>query len=432
MRGFRTGLATVVAVVGGLCATTSWAQETSSNRAPLIRVYSQNGPGVASNYVTPAIDLGEDAYVFAVSIDLDGQIQVLHPDFPGISVRLRRHQEVRLPNFFAGFSRSGQIVSYSDNNRNYANYANYGDLEDSRGTVIALASRQPFNLERIESNGDWNLLAIRNLVERRTPLGAEEALASYLGAKGEPIGRDFLRFATFQQNYYADYVGDPLYACDLSFAFSPGLAFNRFAVLERVARLQRAGKTARIIGYDLCGMPIVFYGPSRSVKGPPRSPHQPADTARAKRFGHLIPKTMPTGPDATPHAALGYFPRTRQTVPQAGDVTITAPRRFSKSPGEVLIDARNQPAMGVMTSRNGVPVERAAPPRVQGAATGAEPVHEYTRPAPRDNPPPPRAEPTHSSPPPPRVETPRSSPPPANSPPPRPDTKPANQPPPRR
>lgn len=439
MRAHRTALAAAgVTILAGLSGT-SWAQEPRNERAPVIRVYSQNGPGVASNYVTPAIDLGEDAYVFAVSMDLDGQIQVLHPDFPGISVRLRSHQQFRLPNFFAGFSRSGQVVSYPGNYGNYANYSNYGNyggIDDSRGTVIALASRQPFNLERIESNGDWNLLAIRNLVERRSPFAAAEALASYLGAKGEPIGRDFMRFATFQQNYYADYGGS-LYNCDLFYSsFNPSLVFSRLSVLDRVVRLQRAGKSARIIGYDFCGMPIVFYGPSRFIhngnNGSPRPPRGEPDTGRVKRLGRLIPKKTPTGPDATPHAALGYFPRTKQTPPpQAGDVTITAPRRFSRRPGDVLIDTRN-PAMGVMTERNRVPVEHAAPPRVQGAATGTEPLHEYTRPAPRENPPPPRTEPTHSAPPP-RVETPRSSPPPVSSPPPRADTKPANPaPPPRR
>jgi hypothetical protein len=420
------GLAVVV-VLGG----TSGAQDYPNERAPVVRVYSQNGPGVASNYVTPAIDLGEDAYVFAVSIDLDGQIQVLHPDFPGISVRLRSHQQFRLPNFFAGFSRSNGAV-YSPSG--YGSYTSYGALDDSRGTVIALASRQPFNLERIESDGDWNLLAIRNLVERQTPLGAEDALASYLGAKGEPIGRDFMRFATFRQNYYADYGNDLLSSCDLfnsSFAFESGLAFRRLAVLERVAQFRRSGKVARIVGYDSCGMPILFFGPSRVINGRPRAPRQPADTDHAKRFGVPRPRTNPNSPNTAPRAALGYFPRTRPTgPPQAGDVIIAAPRRFAK-PGQVLLDTRNQPAMGVMAGSNRAPVERALPPRVQGAATGAVAPQVYTPPAPRNNPPPPRTEPTRSSPPP-RVETPRSSPAPVSSPPPRVDTKAGSQPPPSR
>src|SRR3954470_6617921 len=393
----------------------SVAQDRESQRAPVIRVYSQTG-AIASNYVTPSIDLSEDAYVFAVSIDLDGQIQVLHPDFPGISVRLRRHQQFRLPNFFAGVSQTGGVVASGY----YANRSVYSDMNDTRGVVIALASRQPFDLERIESNGDWNLLALRGLVESRSPFSAAEALASYLGAKGEPIGRDFMRFATAQQNYYADYLSDPLYGCDLFYgSFNPGQAFSRLAVLRRVRQFQVAGGNARIVGYDFCGMPIVAYGPSRVATAPPRRPpREPGDSGRMKFPGRGFPPQIPNGEPAAPQAAIGYFPRIKTlTPPQAGDVTITAPRRVSRGAGEILIDGRNQPAMGVMPERTCIPVERTAPARNEGAATGAQPVREYNPPAPRENQPPTRTQPTQNTSPPPRVETTRSSPPPA--PPPR-------------
>src|SRR3982074_1869754 len=91
------------ALLIALLASTSAAQSQSRQRAPHIRVYSQSGP-IASNYVTPAIEVSEDAYVFAVSFDLDGQIQVLEPATPGISVRMLRDKELRLPNFFGGYS----------------------------------------------------------------------------------------------------------------------------------------------------------------------------------------------------------------------------------------------------------------------------------------------------------------------------------------
>src|SRR3981081_23512 len=96
----------VAALLVTLLASPSTAQNESREKAPSVRVYSQNG-AIASNYVTPAIQVSEDAYVFAVSLDLDGQIQVLHPDFPGISVRILEHKQLRLPNFFAGFFRGG-------------------------------------------------------------------------------------------------------------------------------------------------------------------------------------------------------------------------------------------------------------------------------------------------------------------------------------
>ncbi|MGH7602417.1 MAG: hypothetical protein ACRENK_00310 [Gemmatimonadaceae bacterium] len=429
MRGTKMASALgVSALLIGLIASTSSAQ----GRAPYIRIVSENGPGVASNYVTPAIDLSEDAYVFAVSMDLDGEIQVLHPDFPGISVRLRQHQQYRLPNFFAGFSQAagGVIVPGS-----YASYSSYSGF-DTRGTVIALASRAPFNLERIEINGDWDMTTLRRLIQNVSPVTAEQELASYLGAKGEPIGRDFMRFASPQQYYSSN----ALYSCDFfNGGYSTNLAFSRLAVLDGVRRFQRSGRSVRIVGYDYCGMPIVAYGPSRrSNILPPRTRRdggEPGDSGKTKRLGHSIPRSAPNGAGGT-RAALGHFPITRHAEPpQMGDVTITAPGQRGRDPREVLMDLRNQGGGGVaLPQRNRVPIGRSdAPSRTSGAAsTGAETIRVDTRPAPRASPPPPRAQPTQA--PPPRVEPPRS-PPPSSSPPPRAQSAPprsAQSPPPKR
>src|ERR1700716_4681773 len=142
MRGARSASAAGgAALFVTLLAASSGAQDGPRQRAPSIRVYSQNG-AIASNYVTPAIEVSEDAYVFAVSLDLDGQIQVLHPAFPGISVRILQHRQLRLPNFFAGFSHRGSTYDASGRYASYSDY--YGGRDDSRGTVIALASRAPF------------------------------------------------------------------------------------------------------------------------------------------------------------------------------------------------------------------------------------------------------------------------------------------------
>ncbi|MGH7651266.1 MAG: hypothetical protein ACREMS_05430 [Gemmatimonadaceae bacterium] len=428
MRPMKTACALgISALLIGLFASTSSAQ----GRAPYIRIVSENGPGVASNYVMPAIDLSEDAYVFAVAMDLDGQISVLHPDFPGISVRLTQHQQYRLPNFFAGFSQSGGGVIAPER---YVTYSGYDGGFDTRGTVIALASRAPFNLERIEIDGDWDITAIRRLIQNVSPFAAEQALASYLGAKGEPIGRDFMRFASLQQQFYSS---NALYNCDFfNGGYSTSLAFSRLAILDGVRRFQRSGGSARIIGYDYCGIPIVAYGPSHRSRNvePPRTGREPRDTVKTKRFGREIPRHAPTGAEGS-RAALGYFPITRHAEPpQIGDVTITAPDQRRRDPREVLIDMRNPGGGGALPERSGVPIGRASAPSHAsgGAATGTETIQEYTRPAPRESPPPPRTQPTQS--PPPRVEPPRS-PPPSSSPPPRvqsPPSKSADSPPPRR
>ncbi|HEY3747273.1 MAG TPA: hypothetical protein VGL17_13570, partial [Gemmatimonadaceae bacterium] len=206
MRGSRAAsVLGVAALAVGALASSAAAQQGSSRGAPNIRVYSRSGVGVVSNYVEPAIEISENAYVFAVSLDLNGQIQVLQPDFPGISVRIASGRELKLPNFFAGFTNGGTGVgtAYGRNVGDYRSTAYAAQENDTRGTVIALASRAPFNLDRIASAGDWNISAIRGLIEYRSPAAAAQALASYLGARGEPIGRDYMRFAGGRQNYYA-------------------------------------------------------------------------------------------------------------------------------------------------------------------------------------------------------------------------------------
>jgi hypothetical protein len=155
----------------------------------MIKVYSGSGINPAS-YVTPQIRLSENAYVFVVEKDLDGLIRVLHPDLPETSVKTSVSNPLRLSDFFVGFGPSRMP------SRQYV---------VSQGTVIALASRVPFNFDLISTGGDWNTAAIRRLIERRTPQRAMDALASYIGAKGEPIGRDFMLFYDVGSGYLHEY-----------------------------------------------------------------------------------------------------------------------------------------------------------------------------------------------------------------------------------
>jgi hypothetical protein len=400
-----------VAAVGGsaflLCvlAAASGAQDNANRRAPAIRVYSTNGSYAleTTSYVTPVIEVGENAYVFAVAEDADGQIQVLHPDFPGISVRMVAHKRVNLPNFFAGFSMVGRSSYLPAMN---AGYAMYDDgFQDSRGTVIALASRAPFNLERIESGGDWNMSAIRQLIENRSPQMAAQSLANYLGAKGEPIGRDFLRFSGGRRQSY--YALDAYSQCDLyyGYAFAPTLAFNRFRAYARINALRRDGQV-RILGYDLCGTPIVAYTPS-TVIGQGFGHRPVLDSTRLRprlprdRTGRPLPRSASTS------AAEGFFPSSRRpNLPQVGDVTITAPRGRRTEPGQVLQGYRAQP--GITEAPRRVPIERVTSPRMDPQPTGTqqpqrEPSFWGVRPEPQPASPPPVRTP----------DPPRQSPPPA-------------------
>jgi hypothetical protein len=400
---------TKLAVLGSsaflLCvlASTTGAQENSNRRPPAIRVYSNNGSYAleTTSYVTPVIEVGENAYVFAVAEDADGQIQVLSPDFPGISVRMLAHKQVKLPNFFAGFGtpgRSYQPVMYSGD-------VAYDDgFMDSRGTVIALASRAPFDLERIESGGDWNMSMIRRLIENRNPQMAAQALANYLGAKGEPIGRDYLRFSSGRRHSY--YALDAYSQCDLyyGYAFAPTLAFNRFRAFSRINALRQNGQV-RILGYDLCGTPIIAYTPSTVIT----RPGQPRPGRDTTGFGRPIPRGRTGRPlpaqSASSSGAEGFFPQSRRgNLPQIGDVTITAPRGRRSEPGQVLEGYRSQP--GVIEAPRRVPVERVTTPRMEPQPTTAqqpqrEPSLRELRPEPRTaSPPPARApDPPRQSPP---------------------------------
>ena len=415
MRGARSASATgAAALLITLLASHSAAQDESGQRAPSIRVYSQNG-SIASNYVTPAIEVSEDAYVFAVALDLDGQIQILHPDFPGISVKILRRNELRLPNFFAGFSRGGGTYDGSGRYVNNSDY--YASDDDSRGTVIALASRAPFNLERIESDGDWNISAIRRLVEHRAPASAAHALAVYLGAKDEPIGTDYMRFASAQYHEY--YASTPLYACDLYYGgYGSGLTLSRLSVLSRVAQLRKAGRSVSILGYDFCGMPIVAYGPSQ-----PTTRFRPGGLPRNPKDSMAFPGSRKNFPREVP---LGTFPITRRAeLPQMGDVTITAPKSNKRDPREIFNDSRNETRGVGSAQRSRIPVERSAPPRAETGFIGTQPSRESSKPLFRE-PPLQRSEPIRSPPPaPPVVHQQPSSPPP---PPPRTQSEPRSKP----
>jgi hypothetical protein len=398
MRALRLASALgATAIMLCVLASVSDAQQRTRQRAPMIRVYSASGGDYinTSTYVEPQIKLSEDAYVFAIEVDLDGQIQVLHPDFPGLSVKINARRALQLPNFFAGFNQAvpvGGVYSSAD----FQRYSPYGGYEDTRGTVLALASRAPFNLERIESGGDWNITSIRRLIENRSPLSAMAALADYIGAKDEPIGQDFMRFAGGATNRYS-YADYNYYApCDGYYGyFAPGLGFS--PALARLTWGRIAGQQARIIGFDLCGVPIISYGPVTGTRFPttPGRPRQPGDTTVFPK-AHIPRGNTPRHPvDAS---AEGIFPLPRRTgLGQAGDVTITAPTGRRGEPREILEGYRSQPT-ALSAPQGRMPVDRSVPMSAPRAASGGQPVREY-HPEPRVESPPPARVPERSSPP---------------------------------
>jgi hypothetical protein len=397
----------------------STAQQTARRYPPSIQVFSASGVDVigTSTYITPEIRVGENAYVFAVMMDLDGQIRVLHPDFPGISVKLSAHKSVHLPNFFTGFNQYPN-ASYHSSAR-FQNYTETGGFGDTRGTVLALASRAPFDLEQLEIGGDWDMVAIRRLIEDRTPQSAMFELANYIGAKGEPIGRDFMRFSGGSMNAYADYGYAYSYSpCDFAYGYY-GVAFAQIAQFNRTSNQRGLNSQTKIVGYDFCGVPIISYGPVVQGKFP--TPGQPRSTGDTTVFPKSrFPSSSGTPPNRTRSASLAtpekVFPVTHRTgLPQMGDVTITAPKGRKAEPGQVLDGYRSQPSTG-SAPQGRMPIDRTSYPRAEPtAATGGQPLREY-HPEPRVESPPPTRMPERHDPPPPPREQPSSPPPRAETP----------------
>jgi hypothetical protein len=291
MRLKTPALAIISAVISThLLPSAVYAQ--AERRAPVISLSAGLGSSVVSNYIEPTIRLSEDAYVFAISVDVDRNVQVLHPDLPGLSVKMTSRKQLHLPSFFAGYGESGQrMANYASSY--YDGFAYEPGFSDTRGTVIALASRKPFNLDAVTSDAAWDFTALRQLVERRDPLSAASALARYIGAQDEPIGRDVYRFAGAPRYYSSAYYDcHPVYGALGYGSFGYG-SYGRGIRYFQVAALRQAGYVVQFIGIDACGEPrfAVFPG----AVAPPPGGRPPAVGAFPKSRPGAFPKSRRPG-----------------------------------------------------------------------------------------------------------------------------------------
>ena len=365
MRASKLGAAAGLAAIGLTTSAVIAHAQYDDARAPRISVSTAYGGGVSSNYVEPAISLSEDAYVFAISVDLDGTIRVLQPEYPGIVVRMNSRRDLHLPRFFAGF---GERQRTAD--RRYGGYASsYYDsydpgYSDARGTIIALASRRPFNLGAVTVGGDWDMHAIERILGGRNPYSAAGALAQRLGVRGEPIGRDFYRFGG-GAHYYTSLYNTASYGCH---PFYGALGFSSGISVFRAAQLRRAGYTVGFAGFDACGQPRYFVHSKGVVTGPPRPPAAGA-FPRSR-----TPSNVPRNPGRQRPGSAGTSTRATDDFPDRRSRRTPPPDRVS---GRQPAPDRAQPARGSF-------------PSDRGRATSAEPRQ--------------RAEPVRSSPPPERAQ----------------------------
>jgi hypothetical protein len=360
---------------------------------------------MVTNYVEPSIRVSEDAYVFAISVDVDRNIQVLHPDDPGISVKMSSRKQLHLPNFFAGYYQRPRFAGSPAPDYSSQAYDYYEPgFSDTRGTIIALASRRPFNLDAVTVGGQWDLEEVRLLVDGRDPWSAAAMLARHLGAKGEPIGRDVHRFAGAPRYYGTAFYGRAFYDCHPLYG-ALGHGFSARGVSRfRAFALQQAGYRVQYIGIDACGEPR-FAVVERPIPSPTLGGRPPATGAFPRS---RVPSAVPRNPardKAIAERTAGSRPHTGERYPERG--VTTRPTRVRTADPRGGADRPRTPvrASSPGRDRNPVAAPRAPaaatpPPRVSQPRPVYRPEPQVTRERRPDPPPQPRAvgRPSHEKP----------------------------------
>ena len=365
----------------GLCAVATTASSLAAQsqrdaaRAPRISISTGS---YASSYIEPRISLSEDAYMLVISVDLDKTVRVLHPELPGITVRMNARRNLHLPRFFAGFGETQRNVGSPYRTYASSSFSYNPGYSDTRGTIIALASRRPFNLDAVVANGDWDMAAFEWIIRGRDPQSAATALAQHLGARGEPIGRDFYRFAGRGHNYTSLYNAS-YYGCNPNYTtlgYFPGYpGINSF----RAGQLEQAGYKVRFIGVDACGFPRYAVDPQSLVTTPARPPAAGAFPPSRRPSG--VPLRNPGRGSPVPDGSTGTstqssgFPQGR-VIPITPPPDRTADRQFPSGRAQ-------QPARGSFPERT-----RPAPPqpRERSEPARSSPPPERPRPVERAQP----------------------------------------------
>lgn len=377
MRVTRLALGLGAAMISG--QVLAGAAEAQNRKAPRINLTTALGGSVASNYIEPAVTLSEDAYVFVISVDVDRRVQVLHPTETGMSVKMAARRQLHLPRFFAGY---GGGDGYSSVSRGgYSSYDYGSGYSDTRGTMIALASRRPFRLSTISVGGDWDVRMLERLVEDRDPYMAATLLAKLIGAPGEAIGRDVHRFAGGRHYYNSFYSNSAYYDCGYlsgSLGFARGFSSGRSLSFFRAAQLQQAGFDVAFIGFDACGQPQFNVYSSGIVGTPGGRPPAAGAFPRGR-----LPSVAPRNP--LKDSVVGVITGARPT-----------PGRYADQDNAFTPPVSRIPDGGTTSAR--------PHPRSDGATVSERPRPPAASPAPE------RAPPRHSPPPPERVSTPRPAP----------------------
>jgi hypothetical protein len=395
--------------------------------APRIRIVIPPATYASTRFVDASFHVSEDAYVFVVAVDLDGQLRVVYPEAPDQTGFAARSTPMRLTRFFGGFGgpRTGAWSRYEARYSPMQRISPFG----GGGVLLAIASDRPLQYDRlIGGDGDWDEQQLAQIVFDQSLPGAAHALGRALVLTGQEYNTDYTTFAGRRSlGGYTTLASSSYDGCSFSYGYSSFDSFGygggfpsyesvpatRFVGFFRqggqtYARYANVGPCSRPVYHDV---PVATPVPTR----PDTTKHDSSATQRPRRFpdaprfpsvtaenGDGAPRRL-SPPDAhgtareRPVIASGLRFRPPEQVPSdAGALSRRmSPRGFSDSPARRVPVSSDGPVMRRATPRNDnaeTPqrMERAAtPPR----ETQAEPVR--LAPARAE---PPRAEPVHREP----------------------------------
>lgn len=150
--------------------------------APRISLRMPSGAYAGGQYVEAAFRVHDDAYALVVAVDRDLRVHVIYPESPSDAGFVQHTQEFRTERIFAGFGRP---------------WAGDTRLRFLRGgVVLAVASARPLQYERLtDSDGDWDEVAIAELLDRGGTSNATSALARKVTLTGQTYSTDFSSFS---------------------------------------------------------------------------------------------------------------------------------------------------------------------------------------------------------------------------------------------
>ena len=169
---------------GQTSARAESGQRDSIDRAPAPRISLRmpSGGFAGGQYVEAAFRVADDAYALVVAVDRDLRVHVIYPESPTDAGFVQRSHEFRSERIFAGF---GQPWT--------------GDMRLRflrGGVVLAVASARPLQYERLtDANGDWDEVAIAELLDRGGTSNATSALARKVTLTGQTYSTDFSSFS---------------------------------------------------------------------------------------------------------------------------------------------------------------------------------------------------------------------------------------------